>query len=63
MKNKLTAFELKRNLYFHALVLENDFKQNKNDLNHRNLHDQFVYKLIDSESGRKLYCKNFMKFK
>ena len=63
MKNKLTAFELKRNLYFHALVLENDFNQNKNDLNHRNLHDQFVYKLIDSESVRKLYCKNFMKFK
>lgn len=60
MKNELNDFEAKRNLYFKRIVLEADFKQNFNDLKHRNIYDRFIYKLIDSESGRKQYCKKFI---
>lgn len=63
MKNELTEFEFKRNLYFRKIVFEGDFKQNINDFKHRNFYDHFIYKLIDSESGRKQYCKNFIIFR
>ncbi len=63
MKKILSAFDLKRNLYFRKLMLDGDYKQNVYDLKHRNNYDLYVYKLIDSESGRKLYFKNFVIFK
>lgn len=63
MKTILTTFELRRNKYFKQLGLESDFKQNSNDLKHRNTYDHFVYKLIDSEAGRKQYCKDFIVFR
>lgn len=62
MNNKLSDFEIKRNLFFRKIVLENDFKQNTNDFKHRNYYDRFTYKLINSESGRRQYCKNFIVF-
>lgn len=62
MKSKLSDFESKRNLYFKKLILEDDFKQNLNDFKHRNVYDHFLYKLVNTQSGRKQYYKNFIIF-
>ena len=58
-----SEFDIRRNLYFTKLALERDFKQNLNDFKHRNVYDHFIYKLIESETGRKQYCKNFIIFR
>lgn len=60
MKNTLTIFENNRNQEFRKIVCASDFKQNSNDYQHRQLNDHFLYRLVDSESGRKQFCKDFI---
>lgn len=60
MKEILSVFEETRNKKAREVLLLKDFKQNKNDYLHRGKYDIFSYSLIDSESGRKEYCKNYI---
>lgn len=57
---KESIFEHLRNQVFHKIRLLSDIKQNNNDYLHRNIYDKFSYHFINSEDGRKKYCKKFI---
>ncbi|NHC02525.1 hypothetical protein G9F31_01860 [Acinetobacter sp. 187] len=49
-----------RNQAYRDTLLLRDYQQNNNDYAHRNRYEKFSYHFINSENGRKEYCKHYV---